>query len=294
MVMKAYYSNNNQFYRLFVFLLTLFTLVSCESGKQKLQISAAASMSEAVTQLSEAYETRHPDIQVNIHTAASGTIASQIIKGAPVDLFISASRYHMQRVFESGYTDWHSPIVLCTNSLVLVYSADIAQRDPFAVDDSMSKLAKLQQLRRSDIERVGMGNPDYVPAGRYAAQLLKSEELYSQLQDKLVFAGNVRQALAWLEAGEVDAAFLYRTDARLVPQLSSVGEWKLIDQRSIQYPAAIIRSEEQLSEERLNSKRKAAQDFLHFLQSNTAATILKSNGFLSAGTKAEMKVGASK
>src|SRR6056297_3191000 len=159
MVMKAYYSNNNQFYRLFVFLLTLFTLVSCESGKQKLQISAAASMSEAVTQLSEAYETRHPDIQVNIHTAASGTIASQIIKGAPVDLFISASKYHMQRVFESGHTDGYRPIVLCTNSLVLVYSADIAQNDPFAVGDRTKKRSKLQQLRLSGIERIGMGNP---------------------------------------------------------------------------------------------------------------------------------------
>ncbi|MDZ7794277.1 MAG: molybdate ABC transporter substrate-binding protein [Spirochaetia bacterium] len=265
MVMKAYYSNNNQLFLLFILLLTTFTLVSCESGKQNLQVSAAASMSEAVTQLSEAYETRNPDIQVKIHTAASGTIASQIIRGAPVDIFISASQYHMQRVFESGHTDGHAPIVLCTNSLVLVYSANIAQKDLVALDDRTRKRSKLQHLRWSNIERIGMGNPDYVPAGRYAAQLLKSEQLYSQLQDKLVFAGSVRQALAWLEAGEVDAAFLYRTDAGLVPQLSIAAEWKIIDQRPIEYPAAIIRSEEHLSEEQLNSKRTAAQDFSTFL-----------------------------
>src|SRR6056297_498878 len=141
------------------------------------------------------------------------------------------------------------PNVLCANSLVLVYSADITQNEPFAGDDRTRKGLKLQQLRWSGIERVGMGNPDYVPAGRYAAQLLKSEQLYSQLQDKLVFAGSVRQALAWLEAGEVDAAFLYRTDAKLVPKLGIAAEWEIIDHRPIQYPAAIIRSEELFSEE---------------------------------------------
>jgi len=88
MVMKAYYYDITQLLRLFILLLTLFTLVSCESGRQKLQVSAAASMSGAVTQLAEAYEASHSDIQVKIHTAASGTIASQIIKGAPVDVFI--------------------------------------------------------------------------------------------------------------------------------------------------------------------------------------------------------------
>lgn len=294
MVMKAYSSDNIQLLMLFILLLPLVTLVGCESGRQKLQVSAAASMSEAVTQLVEAYETRHPDIQVKIHTAASGTIASQIIKGAPVDVFISASKYHMQRVFEAGYTDGNVPVVLCTNSLVLVYSADIAQKDPIAVDDPTRKRSKLEQLRWSGIERVGMGNPAYVPAGRYAAQLLKSEQLYSQLQDKLVFAGSVRQALAWLEAGEVDAAFVYRTDAKLVPQLSIAAEWKVIDQRPIQYPVAIIRSEEHLSDERLNSKRAAAQDFLTFLQSHTATAILKSSGFLPAGTTVEMKGGVNK
>src|SRR6056297_210622 len=243
MVMIYYYSATIPILRLFILLLAVFPLVSCDTEKQELQVSAAASMSEAVAQLAEMYESRHPDIQINLHTAASGTIAGQIIRGAPVDVFISASENHMQRVFEAGYTGGRVPIVLCTNSLVLVYSAGIVTKDHLVADSRKPGRSRLLQLRQSGIQRIGIGNPDYVPAGRYAAQLLKSEQLYSKLKDKLVLAASVRQALAWLEAGEADAAFIYRTDARLVPQLEIEAEWKRIDQGLIQYPAAAIHRE---------------------------------------------------
>ena len=142
-----------------------------------------------------------------------------------------------------------------------------------------------------------MGNPDYVPAGRYAAQLLKFEQLYDQVQDKLVFAGSVRQALAWLEAGEVDAAFIYRTDAGLVPQLEIEAEWRRIDQSLIQYPAVVIHSESRQAENRLSTsikgrgqtRRTAAQGFLEFLKSETAAALLKTYGFVPAEGKRELR-----
>lgn len=299
MVMMRYYSTSKQILRLVLLLLTVFFFVNCETEKQEIQVSAAASMTDAVTHLAEVYESRNPDIRISLHTAASGTIAGQIIRGAPVDVFISASENHMQRVFEAGYTGGHVPIELCTNSLVLVYSAGIVLKDQVVADNRKRGRSKLLQLRWSGIERIGMGNPDYVPAGRYAAQLLKSEQLYSQLQDKLVLAASVRQALAWLEAGEVDAAFIYRTDARLVPQLEIEAEWKRIDQGLIQYPAAVIYRESRKDGNQFNTetqgreqaRRESAQAFLAFLQSEASASVLRTFGFDPAEEKMEEKTG---
>lgn len=233
-------------------------LTACTKTDQRLQVSAAASMADAARSLVEAFNQERPGGEVSLQLAASGTIASQINNGAPVDVFISASEHHMQRMIDSGRVAGRNTVSLCSNALVLV-----ATREKL--------IGSLEDLQIAEIGRIGMGTPDYVPAGRYAAGILRSEGMYQPLKDKLVFGASVRQVLAWVESGHVDAGFVYRTDAALVPGIEIVAEWETIQGTPITYPAGIVTG---------SRHGKAAAEFISFLKSETAAHILSKFGFV--------------
>ena len=237
--------------------LLLLILSACTNPPQTLQVSAAASMSDAARSLVEAYKGENPGSEVLLHLAASGTIASQISQGAPVDVFISASEYHMQRLIDAGKVSGQHTISLCSNALVLVSTRE-------------KPLGNLEDLQNADIGRIGIGTPDYVPAGRYAEEILRSEGVYRSFEDKLVFGASVRQVLAWVESGQVDAGFVYRTDAVLVPDIEIAAEWDTIQGEAIIYPAGIIT---------VNPHAEIAAEFFDFLQSDIAARILEKYGF---------------
>lgn len=169
-------------------------------------------MSDAVKELAGAYEKRHPQSTVRLTIASSGTLAAQIIKGAPVDLFISASRRQVRRIINSGI-ETGTPRTLCTNALVLA----VPEGTPV---EGRSGLAVLELPH---IGSVGMGDPEYVPAGHYAAAVLRGADRSADLEGKTVYGSSVRQVLAWLTSGEVDAAFIYATDAALVDDLTIAG-----------------------------------------------------------------------
>ena len=166
-----------------------------------LVVAAAISMSDALDLAVVEYE-RTSDVSVVVNAAGSDTLATQLIAGAPGDVFLSADTHQMDRVESAGLVTPEGPVILFTNELAAVVSRDRS----FSV-------TRADDLMSPDVGRIALGDPASVPAGVYARQYLRSSGLWESLFDKFVPTRNVRAALAAVEAGHVDVAFVYRTDA---------------------------------------------------------------------------------
>jgi molybdate transport system substrate-binding protein len=130
-------------------------------------------------------------------------------------------------------------------------------------------LLQLTDLKKPDIKRITMGTPASVPAGQYAQGSLGKAGLWVELKDKIINTTNVRQALDYVSRDEVDAGFVYASDARLMPDKVKVA-FQVATTTPIQYPIAKVNSGPQAD---------AANKFIAFVLSSSAQTLLKKYGF---------------
>lgn len=222
----------------------------------EVRLSVAASMTDAAKALIAAYQKSAPEVTFLPNFAASGALAKQIAQGAPADLFISANPKWMDYLVKTGSVAADQVRTLAFNSLVLVGHQGLQV-------ESMADLAHLG--------RIAIGSPKGVPAGQYAEQALKNAGLYARLAPRLVLAKDVRQALVYADRGEVDGAFVYRTDALLAQHAAILLQVPARLYSRVQYPVALTRT---------GAANPAAVAFAAFLKTPAAAGILEKNGFL--------------
>lgn len=168
----------------------------------EISVSAAASLKDVINELSFSFVRKHPGVKFVKNYGASGSLAKQIENGAPSDLFISANPEWMDYLKNKKQVDAGSIGTFAFNTLVFAGYPGKAS--------SMRDLTKL--------ERIAIGSPKSVPAGEYATEAIKKAGLDKQLEKKLVMAKDVRESLMYAERGEVDGAFVYKTDALLAKQ----------------------------------------------------------------------------
>lgn len=222
-------------------------------------VSAAASLANAFRDAAQAYEAQYPGSKVLLNTAASGALLQQMAKGAPVDVFASADQETMDQAQAQGLTQAAGRRDFVRNTLVLVQPAD-----------SKQPLRKLKDLALPAVARVAIGNPASVPAGRYAQAALEAAKLWPQVNAKAVNTLNVRQSLDYVARGEVEAAFVYATDAALLPDKVKVAFSVPLSQ-TIRYPIATTTSAANPDE---------ARRFVSFILSPSGQAILARYGFL--------------
>lgn len=229
------------------------------AAETELLISAASSMTDALQEIIVEFESVNSDIKVSTNFAGSGTLLRQIERGAPVDLFLSADQLTMQEAVKKGLI--HKELVrhIAGNHLILVGRDDL----PF-------KLSHISDILSSKVKLIAVGNPDSVPAGRYAQEVLVDKILWNKISSKLIFTQNVRQCLDYVARGEVDLAFVYATDIRA--RRNGVNELLTVKVPSaIVYPVGVVNSTDHLEQ----SKR-----FLAFLKTIKVINILASFGFV--------------
>jgi molybdate transport system substrate-binding protein len=168
---------------------------------ERFHISAAISL-RTVLEEARPILAKAAGMPVEFNFASSGALAAQIVRGAPVDIFISADHFSVDTLAAKRLVTPDGAAVLATNELVLVVPA------------GSQNMRSLDDLRRPEVHRIAIGDPDSVPAGRYARQTLEHAGLWSALatRGQLVMGENVAQVLAYVTAGEVDAGFVYRSD----------------------------------------------------------------------------------
>lgn len=229
----------------------------------ELTVFAAASLTEAVTEISAAFEAE-TDQTVDTVFASSSTLARQIESGAPADVFISASPAWMDYLDEQELIDPPTRIDLLVNTLVLI--APSGQRE------SLNGFAQLPEALGED-GRLAIGDPDHVPAGIFAAEALLSLGLWDQLADRTARTGSVRAALALVERGEAPFGIVYATDADITDRVAIVASFPEDSHQPIVYPAARIAAPGPTADDR------AVLDYLRYLVSDAAADIFRAHGF---------------
>lgn len=251
----------------FLLIITLI-LTSCghEKGEQEgsekkvsLTVSAAASLTDALTEVKDVYEKVNPNVKLTFNFASSGTLQHQIQQGAPVDIFISAAQNKMDPLQEKGLIIDESRENFFKNTVVLITS----QEDLI--------VTQWQSLLGEDVEKIAIGDPESVPAGKYAQEVLTYLGIWDNLQPKLVLAKDVRQVLTYVETGNVDAGVVYMTDAKISSLIKIVDQAPDSSHSPVTYPVALIK----------NSKNvKASQDFLEYLSGEKGKEILQKYGFI--------------
>jgi molybdate transport system substrate-binding protein len=170
-----------------------------------LHVSAAASLTNAFKDIAEGYEARHAGTRVLLNFGASGALLQQMAKGAPVDVFASADMETMDQAEKARLVAKGERRDFARNSLVVIVPRD-----------SKQALTRLQDLGQPAVQKVAIGNPASVPAGRYTQRALEAAKLWSGVEAKAIHTQNVRQSLDYVARGEVDAGFVYGTDAALM------------------------------------------------------------------------------
>lgn len=249
--------------------LLLSLLVGCGRDEpERIHFYAAASLTDAVSELAEVWNARGV-IEIVPVFASSSTLARQIREGAPAQLFLPASQQWMDfLVRETDRVRSESRLDLLANRLVLI----VPPGNPKNLRTASDLSAKL--------DGIALGDPDHVPAGIYAATWLKEAGLWDALRRQLRPAKDVRAALAYVERGEVDAGIVYFTDARV----GDVEVVTLLDPlltTPIRYPLALIDPAD--DDERLAPEVLA---FYRWLLGPASATVFRRHGFapLSVGS----------
>ena len=221
----------------------------------ELNLSVAASLKEVINELTASYSAKHPGTVFLKNFGPSGTLAGQIENGGPADLFISANTEWVDYLNTKKLVDASSIKTFTYNSLV------------FAGTTS-KKVNSMQDLPKLD--KIAIGSPKSVPAGEYAMAAMTKSGVAAQLTSKLVMAKDVRECLLYAELGEVDGAFVYKTDA-LVAQKSKLLFTVPQELYSrVVYPMAVTNK---------GAKSDEAKAFHAFLQGDEAKSVLGKFGF---------------
>lgn len=223
-----------------------------------LTVSAGASLTNAFNDIGKEYEKANPGTRVLFNYGSSGSLLRQISRGAPVDVFASADLETMDRAELQKLIVRDTRINFVANKLVVVVPGD-----------SSVQIRSLADLATPDVKRIGLGTPESVPAGRYAKEALELAGQWEVLKDKYVFGQNVRQVLDYVARGEVDAGFVYLTDAALMQDKVKVALQAQVKQ-PILYPIAAVKG---------GGNEKGARGFIAFVKSDTGRKILAKYGF---------------
>jgi molybdate transport system substrate-binding protein len=243
-------------------LLSLFLLVLgvTPALAADVNLSVAASLKEVINELSDSFAKRHPGVKIVKNYGASGALAKQIENGAPSDIFISANLEWMNYLKNKELVEIASIGTLTYNTLVFA--------------GAPGKASSLRDLLKLD--RIAIGSPKSVPAGEYAMEAFKKAEIIKQLGKKLVMAKDVRECLMYAERGEVDGAFVYKTDALQSKQAKILFTVPQELYPRVTYPMALTVA---------GTLNKNATIFFTYLHGDEAKSVLTKYGFAAATSR---------
>ena len=246
----------------FLALLLVFSLAAC-GGKEKTQLNvfAAASMTETLTEIEKKYEAAHGDIDLVFTFDSSGTLKTQIEEGAPCDLFISAAPKQMNQLEELDMVKTDSRVDLLENKVTLC----VAEGNPADVNtfDDLAHVLKAGNVL------LAMGDAD-VPVGQYTQKIFTYYGLDEEaIASCLTYGSNVKAVTTAVVEKTADCGIIYATDAYsagLTPVDTATAEMC----GQVIYPAAVLNGAAHPDE---------AQAFLTYLMGEEASAIFEGVGF---------------
>ncbi len=226
--------------------------------KEEVLVAAGASLKDALGEAISVYEAANPRVSIIATYASSGSIQKQIEQGAPIDVFIPAGIKQMDILQSEGLVIPSTRVILLTNRVVLIVPISAGAAMGFADAGGVK------------VRQIALGEPGSVPAGQYAEQIFKSLGILEAVRAKAVYGKDVRQVLAYVEAGEVDAGVVYATDAAASKKVRIAAFAPEGSHEPVQYPAAIVAT---------GPNAEGAKAFLAWLAGPQGAAIFARYGF---------------
>jgi len=224
-----------------------------------LTFAAAASLKNAFDEeLIPAFTAQYPNVTVTPTYAASGTLQTQIEEGMDADVFMSAAMTQMNNLKDAGLVDADSIVSLLENEIVLIVPADST-----TTVDSFNGVTEFATF--------AVGDPESVPAGKYAQEALTSLGLWDSVAAKASLGSDVTQVLNWVSEGSAEGGIVYRTDAISTDKVKVIAvapEGSLASK--VIYPIGIVSA---------SQNKETAAEFIQFLQTSQAASIFEKYGF---------------
>ncbi len=229
-------------------------------AQQTLRIAAAADLQPILPPLIKKFEQQQSAITVLASYKSSAILATQILSGAPFDLFLAADMSYPQRIVAGGKAESPQPLPYARGTLVLWTRNDSGLRD-----------LSLKGLLNPAVHSVAIANPSHAPYGLAAQQTLEHSGLYSAVQPRLVVAENIAQAAQYADSGNAQVGFISMTSA-LTPRLSRDGHFARVpakDYSPLVQGAVVVRG---------SAGAAAADKFLDFLRSPAIGIWLSAHG----------------
>lgn len=238
-----------------------FALVSQSMASEKITVFAAASLTNALNEISAQYK-QEKQADVVASYASSSTLARQIEQGAPANLFISADQQWMDYVINKNLMLTDSRHTLLGNDLVL-----IAPKDSKLNNVVINKDTKWKSLLNGG--KLAVGDPDHVPVGIYAKESLEYLGAWDVVSPEMARTNNVRSGMALVERDEAPLGIVYGSDAVASDKVKVVGVFPTDSHKPVEYPMAVVKGQD----------NKAVRDFYDYLKTPQAAEIFKKYGF---------------
>ena len=248
-------------------LIILLAVISPSSGLysadlKSILVLSAASTTESLKEIADKFSDEEK-IKVNISISSSGILANQILKGVPADIFISASKEWIDFLIENKRLDEKLTKPIIGNELALV-----SKRGTFRnIKKNIFEANNFIQILNNN--RLVLGGPAHVPAGRYAKISLENLGLWSLVKDRVIKQVNVRAALTMIERGEINLGIVYKTDIKLSKGIEIIEIFPKKQSPEIVYYASILK----------NKKNEKNIKFFNALTESNSLIIFKKNGF---------------
>jgi len=229
------------------------------ASADEILVSAAASLTDVLKEIGKSYQSKSKH-KILFTLGPANFLARQIDEGAPVDVFFSADLAQMDILDKKGRLEPGTRKNLLSNRLVMIVPAD-----------SKIALAAPKDLLKNEVKKIVLADPAAVPVGVYASKYLAEEGLWDKVKAKVVPVLDVRATLASVESGNVEAGFVYKTDAAISKKVKVVYEVPIQKGPKIIYPVAIVKE---------SKKKEVARDFMNFVLSSTGKLTFEKYGFV--------------
>ena len=248
------------------------TKENAEAAEVTLNVFAAASMTETLTEIQKMYKEVAPNVTLVFNFDSSGTLKTQIQEGADCDVFISAAQKQMNQLDKDAdpevntegldYVLEGTRVNLLENKVVL------------AVPDGNPKdIESFEDLGTDKLSLLALGNED-VPVGQYSTEILTNLGILDSLEaeGKITYGSNVKEVTTQVSEAAADAGIIYATDA-FSAGLTVVDQAEGDLCKQVIYPAAVLN---------ISKNPEAAKEFLAYLQTDTCMQVFEAVGFTAA------------
>ena len=244
-----------------------------KAESSELIVFAAASMTETLTELGNAYMADHPKVNIQFNFDSSGTLKTQIEEGADCDIFISAGQKQMNQLDISADSEINTDGLdfVLEGTRFNILENKVALAVPEGNPANIQSYDDLKNGLSAGRIMLAMGNSD-VPVGQYTQKILDyfglNEEALAA-SGCITYGSNVKEVTSQVSESAVDCGIIYATDAYSAG-LTIVDTATAEMCGQVIYPAAVIKT---------SKNPDAARAFLNYLTSSDADAVFESVGF---------------